>query len=332
MRWSHAARALAGGFFSALTSAASVTRAGMAAVLLALLSSCATPLQSTQLDSTAYPAPVELTTVPFFPQEEYQCGPAALAMALTWAGVDATPATLTPQVYLPERRGSLQLELLANARRYGAIPYVLRPELKVALQEVAAGNPVVVLQNLGLAWYPKWHYAVLVGFDTARDQVVLRSGLEARHLVSFTTFERTWRRGDYWAMVVMPPTRVPTTAEETPYLQAVATLERLQHWQETSSAYRTALDRWPRSAAAAFGLGNSRYALGDLAGAEAAYRTATTLNAALADGFNNLAQVLAEQKKWREAETAIARALELGGPRHATYESTKADIVARRMK
>ena len=87
-------------------------RGGFFITAILLTASC-TPLHSGRILATAevFPQPVELTTVPFFPQEEYQCGPAALATVLTWTGVNVTPAELAPQVYLPERQGSLQLEI-----------------------------------------------------------------------------------------------------------------------------------------------------------------------------------------------------------------------------
>ncbi len=274
----------------------------------------------------AYPEPVEMTAVPFFPQEEYQCGPAALATVLNWSGVKVTPTELAPQVYLPERQGSLQLELIGAARRHGRIPYVLQPQLESLLAEVSSGNPVLILQNLSLPWYPKWHYAVVVGFDLKADNLVLRSGGEERHEVPFKVFERTWRRSDYWAMVVLSPDRLPFTAEEIPYVEAVASLERLSRWPETSVAYATALERWPKSLAARMGQGNSRYALGDLRGAEQAFRQATQDHPKAAVAFNNLAQVLADQGRLPKARAAAQRAVELGGPQQDTFRETLKQI------
>lgn len=277
----------------------------------------------------ALPEPVELTAVPFFPQEEYQCGPAALATVLNWSGIRVTPAELTPQVYLPERRGSLQLELLGAARRHGRVPYVLAPQLESLLAEVSSGNPVLVLQNLGLSWAPRWHYAVVVGFDLRRDRVILRSGPIRRHETPFKVFERTWRRADYWAMVALPPERLPFTAEELPYVQAVAALERLARWPETATAYATALERWPKSLAARLGLGNSRHALGDLHGAEEAFRQAALDHPDAGVAFNNLAQTLLEQDRLPEAQAAARRALELGGPHRDTFRETLKQIETR---
>ncbi len=308
------------------TQAARVVAGGFLFWIVLAISGCATPLQSDRLAATDYPQPVELADVAFFPQEEYQCGPAALATALGWAGVDIEPAVLVPEVYLPARQGSLQLEMLAAARRHGVVPYVLRPTVEDLLAEVKAGHPVVVLQNLAFSWYPKWHYAVVVGFDLAHDEVVLRSGVERRHLVPFATFERTWRRSNYWAFVAMPPDQLPRTAEETPYLQAVVGLERIERWEAAARAYSAAAKRWPDSLAAQLGIGNSRYALKDIAGAERAYRTAAATHPESAIAFNNLAQALADLSRWEDAEAAIAKALSLGGPYLSTFQATATEI------
>jgi len=298
-----------------------------------LAAGCAT-LQSDRLRATAaaFPQPVELDQVPFFPQEEYQCGPAALATVLVWSGVAVTPAQVAPQVYLPERQGSLQLELLAAARRRGRLPYLLQPQLESLAAEVASGNPVLVLQNLGLSFAPTWHYAVVVGFDLSTGDIVLRSGREPRRIVALETFEHTWRRGDYWAVVVLPPDRLPFTAEELPYLQSVTALERMDMHEVTAQAYATALRRWPRSLPALMGLGNTRYALGDLAGAEEAFRHAAQFHPQSAAAHNNLAQTLSDQKRYPEAEESARRAVELGagGPLRELFQQTLEEILRHR--
>ncbi len=296
-------------------------------LLVALLTGCATP-QTRQLlaSADAWPPTVELSTVPFFPQEDYQCGPAALATVLNTTGLTVTPDELAPQIYLPKRQGSLQLELLAATRRHARIPYLLKPQLEAVMSEVVAGNPVLVLQNLGLAVMPVWHYAVVVGFDLEVGEVVLRSGREERSITPLKTFEHTWSRSDYWAVVVLPPDRLPQTVEERPYLEAVLPLEKLHHWQEAASAYTTALTRWPQSLGAAMGLGNSRYALNDLSGAEAAFRAATHHHPQSAAAFNNLAQTLAEQQRWYEAEAAAQQAVTIGGNSAALFHQTLEQI------
>ncbi len=131
-------------------------------------------------------------------------------------------------------------------------------------------------------------------------------------------------------MVSMPPDRLPHTAEAMGYVQAILGLERLQRWHDVAVAYDTALSRWPDNVVARIGLGNSRYALDDLPGAEAAYRQATQDHPDAAPAFNNLAQVLADQGRLREAEEVARRAVQLGGPLLEQYHHTLQEILVRR--
>ena len=52
------------------------------------------------------------------------------------------------QLSLPERQGSLQVEMIAAAREQGLLVYPLAPELGAILREIDAGNAVLVMQNL----------------------------------------------------------------------------------------------------------------------------------------------------------------------------------------
>jgi len=96
------------------------------------------------------PSRVQIAGIPVFTQKEYQCGPAALAMALTWSGVPTVPAALVSEVYSPALKGSLQPALVGAARRSGRLAYPISGT-EPLLKEVAAGHPVIVLQNLGLS-------------------------------------------------------------------------------------------------------------------------------------------------------------------------------------
>jgi len=302
--------------------------------LLLLLCACSAPLQSTKWRTTP-PAQldhaVELVDVPFFPQERYQCGPAALATVLAWSGSAVTSESLVNEVYVPARKGSLQPELLAAARRHARAPYVLRSDVADVLREVAAGHPVLVLQNLGLSWAPRWHYAVVVGFDLARERVVLRSGTEKRHEVSLALFERTWRRAHAWAVVVPPPAELPATAEELPYLRAVTNLETRGDPRAAVEAYRAATRRWPGSSSAWFGLGNSLYAAGDDRAAADAYRRVIELVPSHAAAFNNLAYALARLGDVAEAVRMAEAAVAVADEDKAKYLETLQEMRARRV-
>ncbi len=305
-------------FAGVFVSAAIVSTALLAAVVL---SGCATQ-RVADLNAdwpVGLAAQVDLAATPFFAQDDYECGPAALAMAMTAAGVPTSPGALVPQVYTPGRKGSLQVEMPVPARRAGLLAYELAPRLEAVLREVAAGHPVVVFQNLSLPWYPVWHYAVVVGFDREAQTLLLHSGTTARMPISMNAFERTWARGSHWAMVVLPPDTLPATAQAAPLAQALVALERVSP-RSAFVGYGTALARWPTERSFLLGRGNAAYASANLPAARAAYTHAVSAVPDFADAWNNLAQVLLEQKDLAQARSAVQRAIALGGPRLADYE------------
>jgi tetratricopeptide (TPR) repeat protein len=293
------------------------------ALVLLVLSGCASipqPEYGSALPPSR-PERVELTAVPFFPQGALQCGPAALATVLQSAGIARTPGQLVEQIYLPQRQGSLQFELLGASRRAGAVPYVLRNQPDDLLRELAAGHPVVVLQNVGWPLLPQWHYAVVVGYDLAQQTLSLRSGTVQRLVMPIADFDRSWAKAERWAFVALPPDRLPTTASEPDYVAAAAAFERVvpalgpRVWQ-------TALGAWPTNLFARLALGNAAYRQRQLDDAGVQYRQATVDHPQSGDAWNNLAQVLFEQGQTDKAVQAARRAVGIGGPRLATYAAT----------
>lgn len=295
-----------------------------------LLVGCATPPQTQRLSESApasLPARVELGHVPFFPQEAYQCGPAALATLLNETGVDIEPEALVPEVYLPERRGSLQTELLAAARARGLVAYRLAPELEDVLREVAAGHPVLVFQNLGLQIVPRWHYAVVIGYDLPGQEIILRSGTIERHVNSFSLFERTWLRAGRWAFVTVRPDRLPATARPLTWLQAANALESTGQTDAAAMAYETAIQQWPEHPVGWMGLGNLRHEQKAYAAAEAAFRGLIRRQPEAHAAWNNLAYVLEASFCGKQARAAAACALRLD-PENPGYLNTRANMRA----
>jgi tetratricopeptide (TPR) repeat protein len=275
------------------------------------------------------PREFELKQVPFFPQVEYQCGPAALATALASSGAKVTPDELVSQVYLPERKGSLQVEMLAAARRHGMVSYQLAPRLLDLLRELVAGNPVIVLVDDGIGPIEAWHYAVAVGYHYDYGYLVLRSGETERRLMPFGLHELAWKKSGYWAMVALPPGRIPATADEERWLAAIAALERAGGARPARTAYASFLARWPDNVSAAIGLANAHYALKELGEAEQVLRRAAGRAPDSVVVLNNLAQTLSDLGRDEEALPVIERAVAAGGPFAAAARETREHILAR---
>ena len=275
--------------------------------ILLLLQACAgtTP----RLDTRSIAPAAELTGTPFYPQEAYQCGPAALAAVVGQAGVEVTPDALRPLVYLPGREGSLQADMLATPARYGLLGVQIKPSMQALLELVSAGYPVLVLQNLGIESLPVWHYAVVIGYTLERHRIILRSGLDRKLSYSIGRFERTWARAGRWAMVVVQPGEIPTGTAPLAYLQAANVLERLQRYRLARLAYLAAAEHWPDTPLAWAGAGNSAFAMGAFAAAEAAYRQALVPEPGNVLLLNNLAVALGEQGCRAEALAVVDCAL-----------------------
>lgn len=302
----------------------------LAGVLLCtlLLAACATPPQTRTLlsePSSDLPASAELTETPFYPQERYQCGPAALATVLGTHGTAVKPEQLVDAVYVPALHGSLPEEITATARRYGMLAYSLQPSLTDLLQEVAQGHPVLIFQNLGTAWFPRWHFAVVVGYDLGSRDVILRSGTTKRWRTTLGVLERTWSRSNYWALVILPAGELPATAELQRYLQAANDLEASNQAAAAQAAYRAASRHWPNEPRAWLAFGNSLYASDDYQQAETAFRQATALAPADPQGWNNLAYALLKSACPQQAKQAAACAAQLA-PDAPNYRDTLKEI------
>ena len=309
----------------------SVRRLALAALLG--LGGCVSLPQTEALIAAAprdLPPRIELAQVPFYRQDDFLCGPAALAMVFNAAGVPANLESVTPLVYLPGRQGSLQAEMLGATRRSGLVAYSPAPRLEDLLRELAAGTPVVVLVNFSFKVAPVWHYAVVVGYDLDRGELIVRSARRERDLWSFAFLEFFWQDSEHWSMLALPPGRVPATATESGFAAAVAALEQAGRPREARESYLALLARWPASELGMIGLGNTEYALKDLAAAERAFRRASEAHPASVTALNNLAHVLAAQGRYEEAEAAARRAVAQAGPLQVQARRTLEEILQRR--
>ena len=297
-----------------------------ALLLLLAAAGCAAPQTARVVESPGgLPRQAEVEGVPFFPQQAYYCGPAALAMALAWSGLEETPESLAPQVYTPGREGTLAPDIVAAARRKGRLAVELR-ELDGLLAEVAAGNPVLVFQNLALDWWPQWHFAVVVGYDLDRRTLILHSGTTERLETALDAFERTWARSGYWALLTLPPDRLPAAIDRGPVLVAAAGLEQAGQYEAAAMVYQSVVRRWPEESAAWIGQGNAWFALQRFADAEDAFRAAIALRPGAPAAWNNLAYALSRQGRRDEAMAAARQAVALAGSEDAVYRDTLEEV------
>ncbi|KKO43863.1 peptidase C39 [Arsukibacterium ikkense] len=236
--------------------------AGLLAFMLLVLTACQTPPQTKQL--LAAPPDIArqhfIARVPFYPQQEFFCGPTTLAEVAGFHGLAKSPDDIAPATFTPGLDGTLQIEMAAATRQLGLVAYTQhRASINQLLSLVADDIPVIVLQNNSIGWLPQWHYAVVVGYDINRKEVILHTGVTEAHRLNFSTFERTWQRANYWLLAMLPSDTSSAQLDPFIYTKACQDLINTQQPAAGIAALITATKQWPDYWLPYFLLGNQHF-------------------------------------------------------------------------
>lgn len=222
-------------------------KAGVFAGFCFILSGCQATPQTARLlaNRPAIPAQHLIPDVPFYPQQDFYCGPTTLAEVFNFYSIPLTPENIAPNLFIPELAGSLQIEMVAAARQQGLVAYAERGNLDNLLTLASEDIPVVVLQNVSISWLPMWHYALVIGYDLDNQQIILHSGVTKQHRLNIATFERTWGRGQYWMMAALPATKTSEQFTPLKYTQAAQDLLSTGQSAPGLTALQSAITQWP---------------------------------------------------------------------------------------
>lgn len=262
-------------------------------------------------DMGALPSRAIVEDVPFFLQTEGTCGPATLAMTLNWAGIETTMEEVEESAFSPESNGSYQMVMISAARRNKAMALPIAG-MQSLLTEVANGHPVIVFENLGFDWLPQWHYATVFGYDLKKQVVHTHSGAEANKVWDIRKFERSWKLGDYWGMVILPPGQLAKTASEREHLKAAAALEKLGHLDEAKKSYMAMAERWKDGHMAFIGLGNIAFLREDYQSAQRLYLKALEIRKDMPAVWHNLSLSYSRTGNAEKAKDVKAKAMHYG--------------------
>lgn len=292
-----------------------------------LLTGCTATPQSEQLRAespTGVSATAAIDNVPFYAQQQYYCGPTTLSEVFTFYGQPASAEDIAPKIFIPERDGSLQLEMVSATRQYGFLPYAERGTLAQLIRLVDDGIPVIVFQNLSIQLLPQWHYAVVIGYDLNAGTVTLHTGVTPEHTMSFELFEKTWSRGNYWYMAPLPPEKSSRALDSFTYTSAAYDMLKVGKTDAALDFLISATRQWPQQWLAYFLLAN--HYLEDQP-EQAIYWFDKGFHAGQHQGayMNNFAHVLAQQGCTEQASKVIEQALKLF-PDDAALKTTRQKI------
>lgn len=151
---------------------------------------------------------LRVVQVPFFPQETFQCGPAALATVISyWYGKTGAAKTLVPEtiaadIYSPSARGVLGIDLELYARKQGFQTRQLAGTIDQLKDSLNEGAPPIVLVDYGFSSYQRNHFMVVKGYsDTA---LLVNAGREESKFIANEDLLKVWKKTGFWMLVVKP--------------------------------------------------------------------------------------------------------------------------------
>jgi peptidase C39-like protein len=193
--------------------------------------STATPLaKQNQPSSTYFLIPTLTTTPTSIPDKiqlsgfrhEYQgwnnCGPATLAMALSFWGWKGDQYDIAPIVKPNSRdKNVMPAELADYVESQTRFKVVVRVggELDLLKRLVAAGYPVIVEKGFESPKVDGWmgHYELITGYDNSGKRFTAQDSYMGPDLqVSSETIESNWRAFNFTYLVIFPVEREPEVA------------------------------------------------------------------------------------------------------------------------
>jgi ABC-type bacteriocin/lantibiotic exporter with double-glycine peptidase domain len=189
------------GRFPSQTGESRLPLAGVSLIILFVISfhwSCAGQPQILSPKTTRI-----IEGVPFFPQEEFQCGPASLAGVLNYYGLRISPAEIAAEVFSRSARGTLDMDMVFYAQRKGMKAEQYAGSFEDLQSSVDSRRPLIVLIDQGFWVYQNHHFMVVVGYD--KGGIVVNSGKEENKFISLDSFLKTWEKTKFWTLRITPP-------------------------------------------------------------------------------------------------------------------------------
>ncbi len=273
-------------------------------LLVFVCASCATrtPVTDKLADKTESH---RIKDVPVIKQKDYHCGPATLAMVMQYHGQKKNESELADGLFHKKLKGSFFPEMKARARAEGMMVLEVN-DLRKSFEEVKAGNPVIVLQNNGFQFMPRWHFAVLTGMDFDGPDVYVSGEKQDMRM-----FERSFILGGRRSLVILPPHKLSATASELEHIESAAILEANGKKEEAFLAYKVILEKWEKSLLASMGASNVLYGMNEKVKAREYLENASTHYPESPLIWHNLAILQGETGDRMRARASAKKALEL---------------------
>ncbi len=147
-----------------------------------------------------------LSDVPFFRQNQYDCGPAALACVYNFLGVRQDPQEIANRVYSRKHKGSLNLQMLIDARQQGLVATMYSGSFEQIKQALDNEIPLILMLSDEPEDEDSLHYVVVVGYEGDNlSAIVVHDGYESFKQYTRDMVERKWSATGYCTIEIRSP-------------------------------------------------------------------------------------------------------------------------------
>lgn len=143
-----------------------------------------------------------IQNVPFYPQQSYRCGPAALAAVLNYWHADLDPDRIAAELYSESAKGTLNLDMGLYAEKQGYQARQYTGSIEEIKRLVDSSRPIIVLIDYGFWIYQQNHFMVAVGYN--ESGIIVNSGQEHLKRISYSNFLKLWEKTNYWLLLITP--------------------------------------------------------------------------------------------------------------------------------
>ena len=141
-----------------------------------------------------------ISNIPFYAQEDYQCGPASLAGVMNYWKIDVTPDDIAKEIYSKSAKGTLNIDMVIYPQRKGLIAEQYSGNMQDLKKNIDSGYPLIVFVDYGFWAVQSNHFMVVVGYN--EDGVIVNSGKDKGKFISEEDFIKTWEKTKFWTLLI----------------------------------------------------------------------------------------------------------------------------------
>lgn len=146
------------------------------------------------------PSTTIIKDIPFYPQKDYQCGPASLASVLNFWSHKVHPDEIAKDIFSRSARGTLTIDMVLYATKLGLYSSQYSGDWEDLKKNIEMGYPLIVLVDYGIKpFYQINHFMVVIGYN--REGVFVNSDKEYQ-FIEKDRFLDLWEKTGYWTLLI----------------------------------------------------------------------------------------------------------------------------------